>query len=658
MKKKKILLILLLLIPLFGVAQERRVERRGSEVQRQEGLRESNRQQQTESNRSQNELSVEKAPVEEYKIITVENDTISVDTSLTILKNYKFNYLRKDNFGLLPFSNVGQTYNQLTYNFFEDQHTLPQFGARAKHFNFMEVDDIYYYHVPTPLTELFFKTVFEQGQILDALFTVNTSENFNISIAYKGMRSLGKYQHMLTSTGNFRTTISYNTPNKRYFLRTHFVSQDLMNEENGGLIPYSVEQYAAKNPEFDDRARLEVNMENAESTLYGKRFYLDHNYKLYKKEDSLSTRSFALGHKLNHSYKKLQFQQASANQIFGPSFEQTGLRDETRLTSTYNELYADFKAGKLGRVVAKAGLTHYDYGYNTVLDLTDGFITNRLQGDIISAGGSYTGQLGAFQLDSEGMLNVSGDFSGYNLNSTLSYKLAPEIFLAASANINERAPNYNFLLHQSDYINYNWETSFSNESRQSLKFEFLAPSWVTAEAEFSTINDMTYFGINDEGFVKPFQFEGQVSYLKVQGEREFRLGKFALNNTVLYQTVVDGSQVLNVPDLITRNTLYFTDQWFQKALFLQTGITLNYFTDYYMNGYDPVLSEFYVQNEQEFNGFPTVDFFFNGKIRQARIFFKLEHLNSLLQGNNNFSAPLYPYRDFGVRFGLVWNMFM
>ena len=77
-----------------------------------------------------------------------------------------------------------------------------------------------------------------------------------------------------------------------------------------------------------------------------------------------------------------------------------------------------------------------------------------------------------------------------------------------------------------------------------------------------------------------------------------------------------------------------------------------------MNGYDPVLSEFYVQNQQEMEGFPRIDFFFNGKIRQARIFFKLEQVHTLLTGNDNFSAPLYPYRDFGVRFGLLWNFFL
>ena len=100
---------------------------------------------------------------------------------------------------------MGQSFNSLSQNFYR-RSMQPGFGAKAKHFNYMDVDAIHYYRVPTPLTELMYKSNFEQGQLLDAFFTVNTSEQFNFSIAYKGMRSLGKYQHILSSTGNFRFT--------------------------------------------------------------------------------------------------------------------------------------------------------------------------------------------------------------------------------------------------------------------------------------------------------------------------------------------------------------------------------------------------------------------------------------------------------------------
>ncbi|MEN0010776.1 putative porin, partial [Flavobacterium nitrogenifigens] len=117
------------------------------------------------------------------------------------------------------------------------------------------------------------------------------------------------------------------------------------------------------------------------------------------------------------------------------------------------------------------------------------------------------------------------------------------------------------------------------------------------------------------------------------------------------------SPILNVPELVTRNTLYFSDYFFKKAMFLQTGITFNYFTKYFANDYNPLIGEFYVQNQKEIGEFPMFDFFINAKIRQTRIYLKAEHFNSSFTGNNFYSAPSYPYRDFMVRFGLVWNFF-
>ena len=76
-----------------------------------------------------------------------------------------------------------------------------------------------------------------------------------------------------------------------------------------------------------------------------------------------------------------------------------------------------------------------------------------------------------------------------------------------------------------------------------------------------------------------------------------------------------------------------------------------------MNAYNPILGEFYIQNKEEFGGYPLLDFFINARIKQTRIYLKAEHFNSAFSGYNYYAAPGYPYRDFVIRFGLVWNFF-
>lgn len=92
-------------------------------------------------------------------------------------------------------------------------------------------------------------------------------------------------------------------------MKTHFVSQDLLNEENGGLNELALQQYINKGEEFEDRSLLEVKFENAENVLYGKRFYLEHEYDLIKGADNRVT----LHHLLDFSDQKYIYRQAAAS---------------------------------------------------------------------------------------------------------------------------------------------------------------------------------------------------------------------------------------------------------------------------------------------------------------------------------------------------------
>ncbi|NQX86148.1 MAG: hypothetical protein HRT67_09640, partial [Flavobacteriaceae bacterium] len=48
-----------------------------------------------------------------------------------------------------------------------------------------------------------------------------------------------------------------------------------------------------------------------------------------------------------------------------------------------------------------------------------------------------------------------------------------------------------------------------------------------------------------------------------------------------------------------KQLFYYSNHFFHKqALYLQAGFTFSYFTSYNMNAYDPVLSEFYVQEDK------------------------------------------------------------
>ena len=602
-----------------------------------------------------------KAAFDQYRIISLQKDTTYVDTSLTIKKEYEYNYLRKDIFGLLPFANEGQTYTVLNFGL-KNFTPFPEIGFSGKQFNYLGVNDINYYSVATPVTELYFKTVMEQGQSVDAFITVNTSERFNMSVAFKGLRSLGKYINQLSSTGNFRFTSSYNTLNKRYYLNFHFTGQDFLNGENGGIS--SIEDFESGDGAFANRARLDVYLKDAKSFMKGKRYFFDHNFRINSKNGG---NNLFLTHQFNYETKFFEYNQKTVpstvnNAIiyrFGDSYVTSDINDQTRYNRMHNKVGAIYENSLLGKFQFFIEDFRYNYYYDKVLILDSGTIPSSLNDKINTVGGQYDYRKNKWN----GTFTYSNSISNQpmsNFDAKLNYKFNDKNEFVFQYQMLNKIPDHIYNLYQSSFVAYNWHNDFKNEKINNIEAT-AKTQWLDASLQLSSIKDHLYFS-NDatdsqQQIISPKQYDKAINYLSVKVSREFKWWKLALDNTVLYQQVDQENDVLNVPQIVTRNSLYFTNYFFKKAMYLQTGFIFNYFTKYYINDYNPVTTEAFVQNQRKVGDFPMLDFFINARIRQTRIFLKAEHFNSKMTGNNFYTAPNYPYRDFMIRFGLVWNFF-
>lgn len=623
--------------------------------------------------KDKNKDTTKVATIDMYRFITLERDTTYLDTSLTIQREYTMNYLRRDLFGLLAFPNEGQAYNTLQYSLTENS-PYPEFGFKAKHFNFLEANQIRYSSVATPVTELFFRSTLGKGHSVDSFFAVNLLPNLNFSIAYKGLRSEGKYINQLTSTGSFRFTTSYNTTNKRYFLNAHFTGQDALNEENGGITV--VEDFESEDAKYTNRQRLQVYLTDAESFLRAKRIFADHVFRINPAEGA---NNLYVTHQLNYENKFYEYYQPTLFSAvgtqsvarFGDAIVTSNLKDQTHYNKMYNKAAVMYENTTLGKFQFYIDDFRSNYYYNRILiqddvknpstipTISTKVIPSTFSRNINSAGGQYeywkNKWHGKFLL-SRSITNQSLS----NLDAKLNYDLNEDFqFVFGYQNLN-KLPNDNYNLLQSNYVNYNWSNDFKNEKINILSGSATTP-WFEASLQLSTLTDHLYFENTAtdqlQQIVKPNQFGGTIKYLSLKLNKELTFGKFALNNTILYQKVDQQEAILNVPELLTRNTIYYSNYFFGKALFLQTGVTLNYFTNYFANDYNPIIGEFFVQQKKEIGNYPNLDFFINAKIQRTRIYIKAEHFNSAYTGNNYYSAPNNPYRDMTIRFGLIWNFF-
>ena len=597
------------------------------------------------------------AKIEDYTIINQRNDSLKVDTSLTIEKFYKLNYLRSDNFELIEFSNTGHTYNSLS--FVESKGLFPQIGSNAKHYNYLKTNDINYYHVATPFTELMYRSAFVQGQLLDALFSVNTSPRFNFTIARKGLRSLGNYQHFLSSSSNFRFSTNYNSRNSKYFLKTHYVNQNLFSEENGGIREDDISNFESGNTEFIDRSVFDPQFENADNTLQGKRFYLNQNYLIKNSLDSLNSGKWSVGNIITLENKYYQFKQSTPNEYFGESTGFNQINDKVSFDTFLINFNTSYSSSKLGMATFFMNYRDVNYSYENLVDIDNNYNYESIIDENFSFGLNYLFKKENYILDFQFESMLTGDVEGSLIEAGLLLNINSDSNIKFSFINSDNSPDYNYIVNNSSYLNYNWNNLFKNINTTKYILNFSSDKLFKFNFEFNNILNHTYFVKDVSGIVLPVQEFNNLGVFKMNISKKISFNKFAIDNRVQFQKTGDESLgIINIPELILRNTFYFQDELFKKALFLQTGFTFNYFSEFYMNSYDPLLSEFYVQNNKLIGNFPRIDFFVNAKIQQTRIFLKAEHINSSFSGYNYYSAPNYPYRDFSIRFGLVWNFFM
>ena len=610
--------------------------------------------------------AAKKAPINLYKIVSIQRDTTIVDTTLSIKKEYEFNYLRKDIFGLLPLPNEGQSYNTLDFGL--NKFTkYPEFGYRAKQFNYFDANDIKYYNVATPLSEIYYKSVMEQGQNVETLITLNTSKQFNFSISYKGLRSLGKYQNQLSSSGNFVFTASYQSKKKRYNSNFHLAIQDVLNGENGGVT--NTLDFETNDPQFIDRPRIQTYLKDALTVQRGNRLFLNHSYRI---NPTNSQNNLYLNHQFNYEAKFFEYNQATLLSTVGSGNDAisilrfgaindgvTQINNQNNYDKIYNKVGLVYENKTFGKFEFFVENFNFKYVFGEDKTVDSKTYSGSLKNSINSIGGKYEYRKNKWN----GTFSVSNAITSQSvrdIDANLTYTLDTKNKISFQYQNISKLPNHNLMLHQSDFKRYNWENNFKNEKINTVSIN-ANTQFGNASVQLTNLSDHIYLS-NDSTYpnfqnISPKQYDNSINYLSLKVNKEFNYKDFGLDNTVLYQKVTQPDLVINVPKFTARSTIYYSHYYFKRALFGQIGVTANYFSKYYANEYNPVIGEFFIQGNKQIGNYPSLDFFINARIRQTRFFLKAEHFNSSFSGRHYFSTPNIPANDFIIRAGLVWNFF-
>lgn len=591
-------------------------------------------------------IEVFKFDIEKLKKFNINNDTILLDTTLNINKFYEFNFRRKDNFELIKPNNVGQSYNNLSYVINDSNY--PIIGYSANKTQLQSSDDIYFYDVAYPMTELLFKTVFSQGQLTDVLFTTNVNRKLNFSLGFKALRSLGKYQNSLSGSKNFTFTYNYNS--KKFSSKSFYLSQKLEKHESGGLSLISINDFESKDPVFNERSKLNVKFEDAVNVYFQRDFYSHNKFKIFDNKKNLS-----LNHNLHYVTVNNSYNQSLINNYYGGLIGGiTTVDDKFKFRSIKNKISFD-----ISNVIfdfTEIGFINFNYEYFNLNSSNEKIKENS---NLFSIKLSKNFKI--LDLDFDLQKKISGDRIGDRLNIVLKPAKRYNLDLSLKLSSVKSHPGLIYDNYYSGFSGVNWTNSNDLVNTNTIFINYINKKFGQFNLSGSLINNYVYVSTENsdiESYIPIInQAEFDIKLFKLKYVKNFIFGKFSMNNSLLIQDVNQNDNVLNIPDFVYRNSFFISEKIFKNVLEIQSGFNLKIFSKFFINEYNPVISTFHIQDKRKIGGFPIIDFFLNAKIRQTRLFFIFEHINSSLSENNFFTTPSIPYRDSNFRFGLNWNLF-
>ncbi|MEL7123571.1 MAG: putative porin, partial [Bacteroidota bacterium] len=186
----------------------------------------------------------------------------------------------------------------------------------------------------------------------------------------------------------------------------------------------------------------------------------------------------------------------------------------------------------------------------------------------------------------------------------------------------------------------------------SLKASYELPSLnINLGGQYTLINEYIYFNEN----AIPTQLSSPINLIQFTLDQQINLGKFHLINIVAFQE--SSEDVIRVPQLSFKHSLYYQNKWF-RYLNIMIGADLRMLSSFTPYTYNPLVGQFILQNEEELDWYPSVDFYLAFRVTKFQAYFKWENFTQQIRTDElYFQTANYPFSTgSGFRFGLRWRM--
>jgi hypothetical protein len=598
------------------------------------------------------------------KLLKEGTQTVGIDTSLYNFQNYSaINQPDNPTIGL---GSNGIAYREMlfrpakTIGFDPGFHSLDLYRLTQ--------DSMKFYRARTPYTELYYVNGRVQEQVFKVTHTQNVKKNLNVGANFNRLTGDGFYVNQKADHLNAALFAWYESTNKRYNIIGDVIFNTLKSGENGATTNDTIFKGKSLNKMAEEVRLRATGADRPMQTWRRTQFFVSQYYYIGRKdslggengsERILPTQRFS--HTLTYTKDRYRFfrNEADVNGAFPvlPSQAYELTKDSTRVSDFRNEFkYSFYLRGKAVSFIKNEmkldlGLQNDLYHYEQ-LGYEKNFSNTTLKAALSYRFSDKVGIEADLQQIAQGV--NAGDFLyEANANFLLSKSIGRIVLGAYTQN---KSPEQ--IYERVNYQYHSWDRNFDRSKITNLSFLYQNPKFrLSAKAEYFLVANYLYFQETARAKqIEPTQFGTNINLLKLTLTKDFKFGKFNLDNYVVYQKT-DFQDVLRTPEIYTYNSFYYVSKLF-KVLYTNVGFDLRFNTPFKAPGYAINVSQFYNDNRGlEYSTYPIVDVFVRATLKRTNLFLKYDYINQGFLSKGYYTVRGYPMQDKLLKFGLSWKFY-
>jgi hypothetical protein len=527
-----------------------------------------------------------------------------------------------------------------------------------------------YYRSRAPFIEASYFNGSQREQNFFLNLNQNITKGWNVGLRFERLNSQGFYQRQNSDNTNWLLYSSYQSKNEKYRLVFSGARNNMLARQNGGLA--TISQFT-DNTE-SNRQLYDVNLLGANNVWRSRYAHVQQSFDLKRWSDTTAYKTdtvklqtntaLRLYHVFDLAAKALIYNDtAKIANTFYPvyNYDTLATNDRTNNTIIENRVGLKLLSERIGREArvfdAFAGHQLIKY-YTHTWGLPDSMIVSNTTNNVYVGGNVKLPLFKGFGLNGSATIFLAGynigDYEGRFSISKSSIDTLGNTTARFDVGLMVKAYEPTYL--QSRYVsnNFSWDNNFKktfantlfvNYTNQRLKVD--ASAWIT------DIRQYVYF--NEQAL--PQQAKEGLQIFALQLVKRFQAKKWHFDGYATGQYVASPSKLLPLPNLVLRTSIYYRNYVFKKALLLDIGLDVFYNTAFKAPNYMPATGQFYIQQTTSVGNYPYIDLFIDAQIKKARIFLKIEHVNSGLFGQTYLQYPNHPMNDRTFKLGINWRFF-